>query len=258
MKALSKSVVAAVVVLAFALAQSGVSAAPKQPAAPAPQPHPGAKKAADEPAAPSGKVVETMNAGGYTYVCLEKSGKKTWVAVPETKIAVGKVMTFQPGQEMTNFTSKTLNRTFDRIIFSGGTATATGPSQGGAVPGGMGGGSKAASSPLDKGVKIEKAAGSNAYTVAEVYAKKAALNRKTAVVKAKVVKVSAGIMGRNWIHLQDGTGDPKKGSHNLVATSQDLPSVGDVVTVRGTVYNEKDFGSGYKYTVIMEEAKLQR
>ena len=71
-------------------------------------------------AALSGKVVETMDSAGYTYVCLEKKGQKTWVAVPQMKVTKGKNMSFQPGMEMTNFKSKTLKRTFDRIIFSGG------------------------------------------------------------------------------------------------------------------------------------------
>lgn len=72
------------------------------------------------PAPISGKVVETMDSGGYTYVCLEKNGKKTWVAVPQMKVVKGKNMSFEPGNEMVNFKSKTLNRTFDKIIFSGG------------------------------------------------------------------------------------------------------------------------------------------
>ena len=68
----------------------------------------------------SGKVVETMNSGGYTYVSLEQNGKKTWVAIPAATVKVGQEMTLQPGMEMKNFTSKTLNRTFDSVIFSGG------------------------------------------------------------------------------------------------------------------------------------------
>jgi outer membrane lipoprotein-sorting protein len=68
----------------------------------------------------SGNVVETMNSGGYTYVSLENNGKKTWVAVPETKVKVGQKVTCQPGGEMKNFTSKTLKRTFESIIFSDG------------------------------------------------------------------------------------------------------------------------------------------
>ena len=68
----------------------------------------------------SGKVVETMNSGGYTYVLLEKGGKKIWVAAPQTKVAKGQQVSFAPGSEMQNFTSKKLNRTFDKIIFSEG------------------------------------------------------------------------------------------------------------------------------------------
>jgi hypothetical protein len=73
-----------------------------------------------QPITLSGKVVETMNAAGYTYVSLENNGKKTWVAVPATTVKVGQEVTCQPGMEMRNFTSKTLNRTFESIIFSGG------------------------------------------------------------------------------------------------------------------------------------------
>lgn len=68
----------------------------------------------------SGKVVETMDSGRYTYVRLEKSGKKLWVAVPKMKAAVGQNISFRPGIEMIDFESKTLNRKFDKIIFSQG------------------------------------------------------------------------------------------------------------------------------------------
>jgi hypothetical protein len=68
----------------------------------------------------SGKVIETMDSGRYTYVCLEKNDKKMWVAVYKMKIVVGQTMSFKPGVEMVNFESKTLNRKFDKIIFSTG------------------------------------------------------------------------------------------------------------------------------------------
>jgi hypothetical protein len=73
-----------------------------------------------ETSAVSGKVVETMDSGRYTYVCLEKSDKKLWIAVPKMKVVVGQNMSFKPGLEMINFESKTLNRKFDKIIFSQG------------------------------------------------------------------------------------------------------------------------------------------
>ncbi len=87
--------------------------------APASQAQPAAN-AAQADSSLSGKVAETMNSGGYTYVSLEKNGKKTWVAIPETKVKAGQELACQPGMEMKNFTSKTLNRTFESIIFSGG------------------------------------------------------------------------------------------------------------------------------------------
>ncbi len=247
----------AVIMLFTGAAISATTTAPeKNPA--------GTVKAKEETAMPSsplsGKVVETMNSGGYTYVCLEKKGKKTWVAVPETKVTIGQEMAFQPGVEMQNFPSKTLNRTFDRIIFSAGPATAHNASGKQAAPAGKaatGIGSMAASVPAGKDVKVEKAAGPDAYTIGEIFEKRKTLDKKTVAVRGKVVKVSAGIMGANWIHLQDGTGDSKKSTHDLVATSQDLPSVGDVVTLKGVIAADKDFGAGYQYTVIIEKASIQ-
>jgi len=248
-------------VIALATLSVGAVFAAQEKASPMAAPELKAKKA-DDSSFLSGKVVETMNSGGYTYVCLEKNGNKTWVAVPEMKVAVGQKLSFQPGQEMANFKSKSLGRTFDSIVFSSGPVESK---QGaGGMPAGHGeagtkaAGSKSAASPADLNVKVEKATGPNAYTVGEIFEKSAKLNKKTAVVKAKVVKVSVGIMNKNWVHLQDGSGDPSKSTHNLVATSDDLPSVGDVVTMKGTIVKDKDFGAGYKYVVIMEKAKIQR
>jgi len=222
---------------------------------------PSVKTEKDDPnAGLSGKVVETMDAGGYTYVCLEKNGKKTWVAVSQTRVVVGSKMAFQPGSEMSNFTSKSLGRTFDSIIFSGGpvagAAPAGRPTANATPPGAIG--SKAQTASQDKAVKVEKAMGPNAYTVAEIYAKRPELDKKTVVVQGKVVKVSQGIMGKNWIHIQDGTGDQAKGNHNLVATTQDMASVGDIVTITGTFAKDKDFGAGYLYKAIIEEAKVKK
>jgi len=202
----------------------------------------------------SGKVVETMDAGGYTYVCLEKKGVKTWLAIPQTKVTVGKEMAFQPGMEMRNFPSKSLNRTFESIYFSGGPLNASKGNEKKSAPA-MLGGSSASSG---EKVSVKKAEGKEAYTVAEIYNKKTSLNEKQVVVRGKVVKVSSGIMGKNWVHLQDGTGNVESGTNDIVATTQDSPGVGDVVTVKGTVYKDKDFGMGYKYSVIMEQASVQK
>lgn len=203
----------------------------------------------------TGKVVETMNSGGYTYLNLERNGKKTWLAVPETRVKMGQEVTCSSGTEMVNFTSKTLKRTFDSIVFCNTPLEKQGGEQDAdkKSPGSKG----AVVAPADT-VKVEKAAGPNAYTIGEIYKNRAKLDRKKVVVRGKVVKVSGGIMGKNWIHLQDGTGSQKNKTHNLVITSQDMPAVGDVVSMKGTLYKNKDFGSGYKYDVIVEEATIQK
>ncbi len=213
--------------------------------------------AAGQPGSLSGKVVETMDAGGYTYVLIEKKGKKTWVAIPQTTVAVGQQIAFQPGQEMKGFKSTSLKRTFDSIIFSAGVLSEPIAGNAGKKAEAPHAGSKAAVMKPGKKINVEKATGPDAYTVGEIFAQRTKLHKKTVTLKAKVVKVSAAIMGKNWIHLQDGSGDVSQATNNLVATSQDLPAVGDIVTIKGTVYKDKDFGSGYKYKVIMEDAGIQ-
>lgn len=98
-----------------------------KPSTALPAGHPSIKAATPKDAPPpadkpfyAGKVVESMNAAGYTYICIEKDGKKSWGAVPPTTVKIGEEIEFQPGTEMGQFTSKTLKRTFDNIIFSSG------------------------------------------------------------------------------------------------------------------------------------------
>lgn len=211
-------------------------------------------RAADEGNSLSGKVIETMDSGGYTYVRLQTKTGKIWLAVPQTKVVKGQNMSFIPGAEMENFESKTLKRTFDKIIFSAGPVT-KGESASGAASDHQG--SKGSVVVSKEKIKIEKASGPNAYTVADIHKKRLQLDKKEVVVRGKVVKVSKAIMGKNWIHLQDGTGSPEAGTQDLVVTSQDLPKVGDVVTAKGVVAKDKDFGSNYKYKVIVENATVK-
>jgi hypothetical protein len=69
-----------------------------------------------------GKVVETMNSGGYTYVQVDENGQKLWVAAMQTPVKVGDTVEFPDSPPMVNFQSKTLKRTFDKIIFAPGLA----------------------------------------------------------------------------------------------------------------------------------------
>ena len=226
----------------------------------------------------TGKVLETMDASGYTYLNVETDTGEKWVAVKQAAVEVGEEVTYIDGLVMQNFMSRTLDRTFPEIIFSSGLvdkgsasqgmpAAATEPSsfsqalstEGGvaAPAGGNMTGSKKAVVPFSE-IKVEKAPGENSYTVEEIYSKAADLNGQTVVVKGKVVKVSPRIMGRNWIHIQDGTGSPENNTHDLViTTSQEAGADWDVITMEGVLAANKDFGAGYSYAVIIEEASLK-
>jgi hypothetical protein len=177
--------------------------------------------------------------------------------VLETKVTVGQEIALQPGYEMINFKSNTLNRTFDKIVFSTGPASQAGAIDVKSFHGKPTETKTTEAAPGEK-IQVEKAAAPDAYTVAELYGKKAELDTKNVTVKGKVVKVSSGIMGKNWLHIQDGSGNQKDGNNDLVITSNDLAAVGDIVTVSGTLYKDKDFGSGYKYDVIVEQASIKK
>lgn len=98
------------------------------------------------------------------------------------------------------------------------------------------------------------AAEANLKTVAVLNQNKAALAGKTVSAKGKVVKVNNGIMNRNFIHVQDGTGDAS--SNNLIVTSKQTANVGDKVTISGVVAVNRDFGSGYSYPLLIEDASI--
>ena len=197
-----------------------------------------------------GTVAETMNSGGYTYILLQTKAKMFWVAIAESTVAVGEEVVLASGMEMLEFHSKSLDRTFDSIVFSEGMI-----SQGGKAapkPKKKTYGSSGAKPSTQENVKVEKAGGGNAYTVAELFKKRKELDNQDVILKGKVVKVTARIMNKNWLHIQDGSGSAQDGNNDMVVTTMDLPSVGDTVTIKGVLFSDKDFGSGYKYNAIVE------
>ncbi len=222
------------------------------------------------PAGISGKVVETMNAAGYTYVYVDNGTEKIWAAAPEFSVKVGDDVMVPEGMAMHNYHSQSLDRDFDVVYFVESVLNASNPTMGhsSAMGGAMGssaggdmkipaghpaiGGSKA---PEDVDLtSVKKADGGK--TIAEIYAEKADLSGKSVTLRGKVVKFSPQIMGTNWLHLQDGSGDLKTGNHDLTVTSNVQVKVGDTVLVTGVLTLDKDFGYGYKYDLIMENADV--
>lgn len=113
--------------------------------------------------------------------------------------------------------------------------------------------------PVSKPVgKIAKASGADARTVEEVFANKATLKDKTVTIRGQVVKVNSAILGKNWVHLQDGSGSADKRTNDIIVTTTDEAKVGDVVLATGTVKTDVNVGSGYAYGVLVEQAKLRK
>ena len=167
------------------------------------------------------------------------------MAGPETPLAVGAVVAKTSGSLMTAFHSDTLNRTFDQIYFVGSLGTEGAAPAAATAPHGA----PAAEIPIEK---VERATGGK--TVAEIFAEKAALSGKPVVLRGKVVKVNNGILGHNWLHLRDGSG--AAGTNDLIVTTVAAVNLNDVVVARGNVATNKDFGAGYSYAVLIEDATI--
>ena len=216
-----------------------------------------------------GSVLETMESGGYSYMLLDTKGGKKWAAVVKTAVKVGQEITVANPSLMKDFNSKTLDRTFEEIYFgqlAGAGESHGGGAGGGAMPAGhpsMGGGGKKTSGTrkqplMDVGDDLKKAEGPGGRTVAEVFGGSKDLGDKKVSIRAKVVKINRGILGSNWLHLQDGSGSAADGTHDLTVTSKMDAKQGEVVLVTGTVRLDKDFGAGYKYAVIVVDAEIKR
>jgi hypothetical protein len=241
----------------------------------------GCDQSAETPAAPvalvapatqaanstTGVVLETIDVDSYTYLRLDTQGSETWVASSPTMAAEGDVVRFSGAMEMTNFHSKTLDRTFESILFVSGVELV---------------GSNAAAKPASPhatdphaAVKAEGeaylAAGANKTVAAEaisvqaleggknigeLFAEHEQLEGQEVSLRAKVVKFSPNVLGKNWVTLQDGTGTAP--DDKLVVTTAETVEIGDEVVVKGLVKSNVDIGAGYAYKVLLEGARFNK
>ncbi|MDQ8154553.1 MAG: nucleotide-binding protein, partial [Gemmatimonadota bacterium] len=167
----------------------------------------------------AGPVLEKLDAPPYSYLKVKTPQGETWAAVPQTPTAVGASVRVYNPMLMTDFESKSLKRTFAEVYFGtltpdGSDAQASGGAMGGA-PAGMG------TPPVEtvKVGKVDKATGPDAMTIAEAWAKKDALAGKTVTIRGVVVKYNPEVMKKNWLHLQDGSGDAAKGTNDITVTT---------------------------------------
>jgi hypothetical protein len=205
----------------------------------------------------TGNVVETMDAATYTYVRVDTGQDELWAASGRFEVEVGDTVTVSLDTPMENFHSDSLDRTFpliyfaSRILREGETAQAGTTMPAGHPP--ITGAAPAAGSAVVE--PVEAAEGGK--TVAEIWAGSASLAGSTVTIRGRVVKFNGGILGRNWLHLQDGSGDAAQGTHDLTVTTDAAAAVGAVVTVTGTVVVDQDFGAGYVYPILLEGATVE-
>lgn len=189
------------------------------------------------------KVEETMSSGGYTYMKVKDGKESYWIAMTQRVVKVGDTISYSEQGWMQKFHSKTLNRTFDKILFAGDVEKM-----------------QTAASQI---AKMQPTHMQSTYkekgtlTIAELFANRDRYVGKEVTVKGKVTKTSNAIMKLNWIHIQDGSNFGNM--DDLVFTSTQMaPKVGSVVYARGRVVKDKDFGYGYFYPLIIQEASFKK
>jgi len=202
-----------------------------------------------------GKVTQTIEAGRYTYVAVDDGIGEKWAAAPTFEVKVGEVVEVPPGMPMKSFHSKSLNRTFPEILFVETIVNVTKNPAPSVVPPEVNRPVCGKAEVMAERMNLKKVAPpEGGMTLASVIQKRAALAGKTVTVRGKVMKFTPNIMGKNWLHLQDGSGPD--GAADLALTTESMAKVGEIVTLAGTVVVDKDFGYGYRYEVLIEGATI--
>jgi hypothetical protein len=193
------------------------------------------------------KVIDKIPAKGYTYLQVTENKNDFWIAVPTMEVEIGETVYFSRYMVMQDFKSENIDRSFDEILFVEDARKSPTPDEMKNIHSGS-------LSVEKQTIEIEPL--KDGKTIQQIFSNKSELKGQTIKVKGKVVKFNKQIMKRNWIHIQDGTGTEKE--FDLVITSNDEVSVGDIIIAEGNVSVDKDFGAGYFFPVLVEDAKIQK
>ncbi|NQU35794.1 MAG: SH3-like domain-containing protein [Bacteroidetes bacterium] len=194
----------------------------------------------------SGLIKEVIQTSNYTYCFVADDQSEYWVAIAKMEVTAGQTLYFNQGLQMKDFHSKELDRTFPSVFFV--QKASTEPTDASIIP-------QMTQQPVKPKIEkneltVEKAEGG--ITIAELYANKAKYANQKVKIRGKVTKFNTAIMSKNWAHIQDGT--DYDGNFDLTVTTVDEVNIDAVVTFEGIIAIDKDFGSGYSYSIIMEEA----
>ncbi len=181
------------------------------------------------------QVKEFLHTERYTYMQVTENQDSFWIAVPRREAAVGEVYYYRGGLRTHNFHSKEFDRVFETIILVSEVVLLDD-----------------SGSPAVKPAEPGSEAAAAEVKLSNLYADPHQYEGKRIKVRGTCVKVNPMIMNRNWVHIQDGSGDMEL----TVTTAEDI-SVGSVVTLEGIIALDKDFGAGYHYDIILEGAVLK-
>lgn len=214
--------------------------------------------ATDQPAADASAtqlhkvtINEILHTSRYTYLNVTEEAEPFWIAIPrKDDVEQGATYYYRGGLKKTNFESTEHNRVFDVVYLVSGISKDAGMNDMGTSP--HGAMSSGGEPDLEQNTKLDPPPGG--ITIAELLKNKSKYDGQTVRVRGRCIKLNNMIMNRNWIHLNDGSmGDEKA---DLTITTTDIVQLGSVVAFEGKITLNKDFGAGYKYDIIMEEASL--
>jgi len=205
---------------------------------------------------------EVIQTSKYTYIRVSEDEDEYWIAIERTPVEENNTYFWSVGTQMKDFTGTEANRTFESIYFVQDftdqpireTAMQEQSMMGQSGSQGMSSSGSKVQIPEKTGLNITPA--ENGVTIGDLYSSKADFAGKKVLIRGEVVKFSPQIMDRNWVHIQDGTKD-KEGNYDLTITTDAYVNAGDVILFEGTVALDKDFGYGYFYPVILEEAVVK-
>lgn len=203
-------------------------------------------------------VLEQIHTSQYTYLLVNEGGDEVWLALPKTEVKIGEVYYYTNAMLMQDFPSKELGRVFDQILFIQGVSETPPDIQPLALPGIQ----EPAHNPHAENephpevhMEVKLNTDPQAITIATLLSNPEKFAGKKISIQGKVTKFNAQIMGRNWIHIQDGT--ESDGNADLTITSQEIVQPEQVYTFEGIISVNKDFGAGYQYAIILEDAKVK-
>ncbi len=196
------------------------------------------------------QLVKVLQTNNYTYLLVKEKGQEMWLAVPKMEAEIGSTYYYKGGMEMRDFQSKELDRVFESVWFLGGIFTTPDLGAKQDIP------ATTHSAMVKKDVKMEIAVEpvEGGISIAELFANMEKYDGKVIKVSGQVTKFNPQIMGKNWIHIQDGT--DHNGLFDLTITTTLEFEIGAIVNLEGKIALNKDFGYGYKYDIILEEAVL--